>query len=279
MVRGLDGKLQVAVMNKKYGKSLFMVLTVTIIILSLISKRNEVRAGNRFISRYNCSDNGKTCVSSGTRVVDGFEVRRDCWEWAYSKQCNYPSKNNCSLYEHCYAVGDKVCLLQDSLGYCVNMQREFSCKSWETTNQENQTVRTGFKEREGKDTLICKGMPCIDGNCVDKGYQTNGEMMDSLSKLYATSNMNPDKNGNFSLFQGSNRHCSKKPVGYSNCCVMTGDNKEWGKKLGAGCTKDEKNLMDMRSKKLCVYVGKHSSKKMGVTTIIKHHFCCFGNQK
>ena len=233
-------------------------------------------AGSRFVETAPCSNAVKTCVGGrATRIIEGFEVTRDCWEWAYVKTCNYPSKNDCRLFEHCYAVGDLDCLLKDSLGSCVNLQREFSCKSWDVVNKENQTARMGFEEKPGKDGLICKGIPCIDGNCVDKSYETNGEMMDSLSKLYATSNMNPDKDGNFNLFQGTGQHCAKKPVGYSNCCQI--DGKGWGKNLGAKCTKDEQTLIDMRSKKLCVYVGKQSTKKMNVTTAIKHRFCCFGN--
>ena len=235
-----------------------------------------VIAGSRFVETSPCSNAVKTCVGgSGTRTIEGFQVSRDCWEWAYVKTCNYPSKNDCRLYGHCYAVGDLGCLLQDSLGSCVNLQREFSCKSWDVVNKDNQISRMGFEEKPGKDGLICKGIPCIDGNCVDKSYETNGEMMDSLSKLYATSNMNPDKDGNFNLFQGTGQHCAKKPVGYSNCCQI--DGKGWGKNLGAKCTKDEQTLIDMRSKKLCVYVGKQSTKKMNVTTAIKHRFCCFGN--
>ena len=232
-------------------------------------------AGGRFSSSYPCSDAVKTCASSGTRTIEGFQVHRDCWEWSYVKTCNYPSNNDCRLYEHCYGVGDKDCLLKDSLGNCVNMQREFSCKRWVVVNKENKTARTGFKEKPGKDGLICKGIPCIDGNCVDKSFETNGQMMDSLSKLYATSEMNPDKDGNFNLFQGSNQHCAKKPVDYSNCCHI--DDKGWGKELGAKCTRDEQTLMDMRSKNLCVYVGKETKKKAGIPVLVKHRYCCFGN--
>ena len=249
---------------------------ISIMLVQVLATTGVANAGSRFVETYPCSNAVKACVGGrGTRIVEGFEVTRDCWEWGYIKTCNYPSKNDCRLYEHCYAVGDLGCLLQDSLGSCVNLQREFSCKSWDVVNKDNQTVRMGFEEKPGKDGLICKGMPCIDGNCVDKGYETNGEMMDSLSKLYATSNMNPDKDGNFNLFQGTGQHCAKKPVGYSNCCQI--DGKGWGKNLGAKCAKDEQTLIDMRSKKLCVYVGKQSTKKMNVTTAIKHRFCCFGN--
>ena len=232
-------------------------------------------AGSRFSSSYPCSDAVKTCASSGTRTVEGFQVHRDCWEWSYVKTCNYPGKNDCRLYEHCYVVGDKDCLLKDSLGNCVNMRREFSCKKWFVVNKENKTARMGFKEKPGKDGLVCKGIPCIDGHCVDKSFETNGQMMDSLSKLYAISEMNPDKDGNFNLFEGSNQHCSKKAVGYSNCCRI--DHKGWGKQLGASCTKDEQTLMKVRSKNLCVYVGSVKKKKAGIHTLTKHKFCCFGN--
>ena len=37
------------------------------------------------------------------------------------------------------------------------------------------------------------------------------------------------------------------------------------------------DLIDKREKKLCVYVGKTISKVMGMTNVIKHHYCCFAN--
>ena len=231
-------------------------------------------AGNRFRSDYPCSDQGKICVSSGMRVVDGFEVSRPCWQWSYVKTCQYPSKNDCRLYEHCYDLGTKECLLKDSLGNCVNHKKEFSCKSWEATQKENKEARIDLVEKDGPTGLVCTGVPCIDGNCVDKSYLTNGEMMDAVSKLHAASNMQPDKDHNFNLFAGFSSHCSKKPAGFSNCCP--GTVKGWGKHLGAICTKDEISLINLREKKLCVYVGKKSSgtKPFHVN---KHYFCCFGN--
>jgi len=231
-------------------------------------------AGNRFSSKYSCSDIGKTCISSGTREVDGLKVHRDCWEWSYVKSCNYPSKNDCRLYSHCYAVGDNDCLLQDSLGNCVNMKREFSCKSWEIVNVENETARMGFKEKPGKEGLVCKGIPCMDGHCVDKSFETNGKMMDSLSKLYATKEMKPDKDGDFNLFQGATAGCSKKATGYSNCCRI--GKVGWGSNIGAKCTKDEITFMEQNQNNLCVYVGSKKKKTAGVHTLTKHKHCCFG---
>jgi conjugal transfer mating pair stabilization protein TraN len=245
-------------------------LVVALIIASII----HTAYGGRFTSRYPCRDGVKTCVSKGERVVDGFKITKDCWEWSYLKTCQYPSKDDCRNYGHCYFVANLDCLLRDDYGNCVNQKQEFSCESWYPITIENQTVRTGLVEKDGPETLVCKGVPCIDGNCVDKSYMTDGEMMDSISKLYATSKMNPDKNGNFSLFQGSSMHCSKKATSYSDCCRK--DPKGWGKKLGAKCTKDENDLAEKRAKNLCKYVGKSESKILGVTTVVKHHFCCWG---
>lgn len=221
-----------------------------------------------------CVDVRKSCAESGYRVVEGIREYRSCWRYAYEKRCSYPSKNDCCIYDHCYPVGDRECLVRDSYGNCVNQKREFSCESWKVVNKENQTVRQGLVEKDGPEGLVCNGIPCIDGNCVDKSYETNGEMMDSVSRLYAAKMCKPDKLGNFNLFKGTDMHCSKKPVGYMNCCGIGGDG--WGGSLGAGCSKDEHLLVEQRQKNLCVYVGK-------VTTgtapfhVNKHHFCCFGN--
>lgn len=232
------------------------------------------RADSRFNSGYPCSDAVRTCVSSGEREVQGFKVYRDCWEWAYVKTCNYPSKDDCKLYGHCYGVANRECLLKDSMGNCVNLQREFSCKSWLSTQKENKEARVDLAYKDGEESVVCKGIPCLDGNCVDKSYLTNGEMMDSVSKLYAASNMKPDKDYNFNLFAGFANHCSKKPVGYSNCCPDT--SKGWGKQLGAKCTKDEISLIKLREKKLCEYVGKKTS-GTAPFHVNKHYYCCFGN--
>lgn len=88
----------------------------------------SVNAGSRFNSSYPCSNAEKYCVSSGTKTVEGFAVTRDCWEWAYSKRCDYPSKNDCAQHARCYSLGQRDCLMRDSFGNCINIKKEFSCK-------------------------------------------------------------------------------------------------------------------------------------------------------
>lgn len=245
-----------------------------VLLLSILIANNQVEAGSRFTSNYPCSDAGKYCVSSGTRKVQGFDVHRDCWEWAYSKKCNYPSKNDCARHARCYSLGQRDCILRDSLGNCVNIKKEFSCKRWTPVTLESETVRYGTEDKEGIEGLICEGVPCIDGNCMDKSYQMDEDMVSSVAQLGALS-QGKNTIAGFKIFEGLGRHCTKKPVGYQNCCRI--NPKGWGKSLGAKCSKDEQILGEKRQKNLCIYVGKQAKKTAGVTTLIKHHYCCFSN--
>ena len=245
--------------------------SIAVILIFFIS---EAKAGNRFTSSYPCSDNGKYCISSGTRKVQGFQVHCDCWEWAYNKQCNYPSKNDCVQHAKCYSLGQRDCVLRDSLGNCVNILKEFSCKRWTPTVIESETVRYGAEDKDGLEGLVCEGVPCIDGNCIDKSYEMDADMVSSVAQLGALSQGKSD-GVNFKIFEGLGRNCSKKPVGYQSCCHVYP--KGWGKKLGAKCSKDEEILSEKRQKNLCIYVGKESKKTAGITTLIKHHYCCFSN--
>ena len=252
-----------------------LVSTVVIMFTAFSWFVPEARAGNRFQSSYPCVDNGKYCVSSGTRTVQGFEVHRDCWEWAYNKQCNYPSKNDCApQHAKCYSLGMYDCVLRDSLGNCVNILKEFSCKRWIPTVIESETIRYGAEDKDGIEGLVCEGVPCIDGNCIDKSYEMDGDMVSSVAQIGALSQGKSD-GINFKIFEGMGRNCTKKPVGCLSCCHVYP--KGWGKKLGAKCSKDEEILSEKRQKNLCLYVGKERKKTAGVTTLIKHHYCCFSN--
>ena len=221
-----------------------------------------------------CQDTVRRCVESGMKEMDGIRETRPCWQYSYVKSCNFPSKNDCRLYEHCYALGDKQCFVRDYANTCVNMEKEFSCKSWEPVDVRDETARMGLEAKEGPESLVCEGVPCIDGNCVDKSYETNGEMMDSISRLHAAKFMKPGADKTFDLFKANDMHCSKKPAGYTNCCNLKKDG--WGTHLGAGCTKDEQILAEQRGKELCVFATKITTEKTPFH-ISKHYYCCFNN--
>ena len=238
---------------------------------------NNAAGHVRFQSSYPCVDGSKRCLSSGTRTVEGLEVYRSCWEWEYAKECRVPSKNDCGQFHHCYSNGTKKCLLKDFYGNCINRLLEFSCKKWERPIVRKDRVKTGFTEKEGDKSMICEGIPCLDGNCIDKSYETNGEMADSLSKLHMTSMMKGDDAYNLNLFAGDHLRCSKKPLNYENCCALCSKNKGWGNALGASCDAQEKKLAEKRAKNLCVYASKEVKKQGGVVVLTKHHYCCYAN--
>lgn len=247
-----------------------LIIQLLLLLISIIITSNTI-ADVRFQSSYSCNDANRVCIKKGKQEIDGFEIDKDCWEYSYEKTCSYPSLDNCRIYDHCYLVKNVGCLLQDSQGGCVNMKKEYSCKSWQPVTKETKTARTGFNEKEGEEGLVCEGIPCIDGNCFDKSYLTNGEMMDALSKLSIVSNMQKGGQQNFNLFAGSNNHCSKKATGYSNCCKE--ERKGWGGKVGAHCKPDEKKLAKDRAANLCIYIGKQNKGRM--KTVVKHQYCCF----
>lgn len=159
-------------------KKLRSILIISTCWLILLFGNSEVViAGQRFISNHPCSDTGKVCVSgAATRHIDGFDVYRDCWEWAYTKTCDYPSKNNCREFAGCYLLGQRDCALFDSLGNCVNVRKEFSCERFVPEIIESQTIRYGAEERTGENALVCKAIPCIDGNCIDKSYEMDSDI-------------------------------------------------------------------------------------------------------
>ena len=224
---------------------------------------------DRFLSKYQCSDNQKTCLEAGSRMIDGFEESR-CWKFKYAKTCNYPSKNNCSEVNHCYLGSDLSCLLKDEYGKCVNFQKKFYCRV-ENKKINRKDLATKTKNKK----LICSTALCSDGNCFDKSYMLNDEMMDSISKLQMVGQMKNTDGLDSKLFPGFCRTCSKKVLGYTRCCSEELDG--WGSIFGAECTQDEKSLIDLKTRNLCIYVGEKHEKILGLRTFSKHYFCCFGN--
>lgn len=252
--------------SQKLVATLYLIFVIAIFIFSKPVTAASYNPG------FTCSDSGKYCSSPHSwRVMDGIKIYKDCWQYSYTKTCDIPSRNNCSSFGHCYEIGIKNCLLRDSYGNCVNQLKEFSCKRRTTDYLDKAKVKYTPTGDEMK-RVVCRGIPCIDGNCVDKSYDMNGDMMSSVSQLYASSKLAGARDLRVQLFPGYHSQCSKKPAGYLNCCKTRG----WGSDLGASCNVDERKLQEARHRNLCIYVGKTTS---GTSPfhVNKHHFCCFGN--
>jgi len=249
-----------------------LIFTLNLIFVITISSFCSIATAASFNPGFSCSDSEKYCSSSGGwRVIDGVRIHKDCWQYSYSKTCIIPSKNDCSTLSYCYEIGLKECLLRDRYGNCVNQKKEFSCKRRTTDYLDKAKVKyTPTGEEASK--IVCRGIPCMDGNCVDKSYEMDWDMMKSVSQLYAVSKTAGARDMGFKLFEGFFQSCVKKPADYLNCCKVKG----WGNELGASCSVDERKLQDLREKNLCVYVGKTTSGNKPFH-VNKHKFCCFSN--
>lgn len=250
-----------------------------VLLFSLVSVKYATAESNFNNHGYYCNDSGKTCIESGEKEIDGIKVRPsdvglegNCWQWKYTKTCNYPSKNNCGPYSHCYFIKNIRCLLQDCFGNCVNQEQEFSCKSWQRVDLEENIALNRIKNKKGKPRMVCNSKACLDGNCFDKSYEMSDDLFDSVSKLKTISSMKDNGGATAHLFAGRALHCSKKAGDYQNCCAI--EPSGWGQNLGAMCLPEEQDLAKKRQKKVCIYVGKTSS---NTPKISKHHFCCFNN--
>lgn len=246
------------------------------LILSIIFYSNI--AFSAFHSNYLCTDTEIICRKGPeTKWVEGVQIYRDCWEYSYKKTCNYPSKDDCSKYAHCYALGQVDCLLKDSLGNCVNPKMEFSCHRWDPICLESERLKYGLNEKEGMKQFMCEKIPCIDGNCLDKSYVMDGDMASSISLLKSMAAAVPENGGaNFSIFKSIPLQCSKKAMSYHNCCKISPSG--WGKSLGAKCSDGEKALSHKRSENLCIEAGSEPIKgPMGKSIGRKYFFCCFSN--
>lgn len=270
---------------KMMERNLITKIIIGIVMIAMIAV-NQAGADNVFDSSYqlngssawnkvSCTNTTKICAQTGPKIVQGVRVQPKCWRYAFVKTCPYPSKNNCSLYNHCYFVADRQCLAFNSLGNCINMQREFSCKSWNPVCKEDRKYRMDFEEKDGPEKIVCKGIPCIDGNCVDKSYLTDGDMMDSLSKLYTAAATKGADPNNVKFFAGNHRKCTKFPWTYLNCCKEKGSG--WGSHLAAKCSTDELELAKKRADNLCKFVGTTSKNLVAGEKSKTLHYCCFKN--
>jgi conjugal transfer mating pair stabilization protein TraN len=147
-----------------------------------------------------------------------------------------------------------------------------SCEKPRSDNYEIDVVGFDDNDKRAPTRLICTNFPCIDGSCVNQTSKPNAEMMESLSKLSAVSKV---KGGNLEvrIFEGKDKYCNNtRLLAYHDCCKIKG----WGKFLGARCSTDEEDLINLRKANKCIYVGKRDSKLLGiVTTVTRNGWCCF----
>ncbi|MBY0501641.1 MAG: conjugal transfer protein TraN [Alphaproteobacteria bacterium] len=196
-----------------------------------------------------------------TRLIDGVPVTQDCWQEARMYDCTYPSKDDCG------PLRAKGCVQIDSrckkmIGKtCVVYAQTYQCKGGSQTTHSIVGGNTPF---------------CLDGTCRDQTYESNDEMMSTLSQLTLLKEIQ----GNFKkgmIFKGNDERCSRYIFSFKDCC---GSGKGWGKDLGlSSCKTKEKTLSKKRKAGLCHRIGTYCEKKiLGQCVEKKTTYCCFSSK-
>lgn len=191
----------------------------------------------------------RTCVYSGIKIVNGFEIYRDCWDWReiYEvEKIRFEEDSMCDQLrsEGCGFVNSN-CLITSSKGHCLDEEITFSCPR---VAAERQTELCG-------DILNCP-----DGNCTEE-YKTQKDATEDFKEA-ATALAVADEIAkqfdfdNLSVFKGDGKKCEKDSLSFSNCCKDSG----WGSDLGlASCTTEEQELGVKREQGAAHYVGTYCS--------------------
>jgi conjugal transfer mating pair stabilization protein TraN len=209
-----------------------------------------------------CTYGPKICSKGPeTRLIDGIPISRPCWQYTYTYNCDHPSQNNCGPLRArgCFQIASSCKEKRGNV--CVIYNQTYRC-------QGNPTIQHGISGGE---------IPfCLDGSCRNQSWETNEEMLSSISQLSLFKEMQ-DGFVKGLLFKGEKIHCSKYSLDFKDCC---GSEKGWGKDLGlTSCRADEKALSEKRKKGLCHFVGTYCAKKVLGKCIKKiSNFCCFTNK-
>ena len=201
-----------------------------------------------------------------TRDINGYPVERPWWSRRRHYLCTTPAPNTCEPFraQGCRHVKSQC---HTAVGEdCVVYTQTFSCRKAPLSGKGTRTK------------VVCGKAPlCLSGDCVDKTYPLNGEMLTALAQLSVFKELqNQLKDGLPELFKGEDHRCSRNCVDFRDCC---GTGSGWGVSLNlAGCSAGEKALMLKRQKKQCQLVGTYCAKKiLGVCVEKKTSFCCFGS--
>ncbi len=209
-----------------------------------------------------CSYVSKVCSQGPqTRVFEGIAVTKKCWQYTYTYQCYYPSKDDCGPLRARGCVQINSSCKQYVGKTCVLYTQTYQCKG---ENRPSSSIQGG------------KPPFCLDGTCRNQTWENNDELMSSLAQL----SLLKELQGQFQngiLFKGEDHRCSKQPLNFKDCC---GSGKGWGNDLGfSSCSAKEKALSQKRKKGLCHFVGTYCDKKvLGKCIKKKSSYCCFTNK-
>jgi conjugal transfer mating pair stabilization protein TraN len=224
-----------------------------------------------------CASTGSECTAGAeVRIVNGFPVSRECWEYKQSYQCvgdgtkDYsdcaPFKNDSSC-----RVTKQTCLsfaeAEETTGAipseCVHWEYEYTCGG----TYEIPDSCSAFN--------VCVGDLCEGFEDAPNGDFANASAWLTVLDEAAKDSEKSIDGGNVTLFSGTARKCKVGALGTINCCKDSG----WANDTLADCSENELALMDRIQAKAAVYVGTYCSRKvLGVCLQRKRSYCTFNSQ-
>ena len=153
----------------------------------------------------NCTVAEKICTEpAGTRVINGQEVYKDCWNWHFEYTCasealkstcgDLQSNPACSLVE-------SECIDYLPGGQCGLMEHEYKC-----------VVNEGTPSTQ----IDCSAQKfCMDGTCFDTGYPPDSDFALAVATMEAM-----NEAASLAIFEGEKNRCTNTL--FKSCCKSSG---------------------------------------------------------
>lgn len=189
----------------------------------------------------------------------------DSWGQTVTYACKYSCKSTCACLKQrgCEQIGSE-CI--ESIGnHCVKWKQKFQCKGKINPARTKLTGNTAF---------------CLDGNCLDSGFQSDQDMIQALGYLSLLEAIRKELPGteDIQVFKGHPYSCTRWCLSFKDCCNCGG----WGVSIGlTSCDEDSKTVGKLRQEGKCVLVGTFTAEREKFTKMPirkKTVFCCFGNK-
>ena len=218
--------------------------------------RNE----NQLVYKDDCATLDASCKFKASACVQD-SSSGICKKYEKSYNCKADT-NNCSALNHSCTFLNEKCAKQDK-GQCLITDRYYNCPN----PSSSQTMVCGSQD-------YCSGV-----DCNKKLNDKSSDLASAATALALLSEVAKDfDKDNLKLFTGGDNSCDKSKFNYNNCCTDSGIGNDAGL---ASCSASEKNLIDKKKAKLCVYVGSYCSEKEKLTnTCLKtrYSYCCYNSK-
>lgn len=164
--------------------------------------------------QFKCERTDSVCTQGAeTRIIDGYEVTRSCWQYANTFSClNQDPRSDCDQPRsgECTEIGT-TCVDQDG-DLCTAEEKRFKCMVEDSTREETVTDCGSQVFREN-----------ASGVTWDTSYAADDDLAAVVAYMEAGREaggyLDPDT---LEIFKGYRSRCRKKLFGLVNCCNKGG---------------------------------------------------------